>query len=85
MMRTMSSSSEKMVSNRGKRGAAVATARREMSSSPKGTERMSRTRALAIAEIGERLDIGSSEEIVRKGGIAKYPFLFEALNVPLSE
>jgi hypothetical protein len=45
MMRIMSSSGEKIVSSRGKSGAAVAAARRAMSSSPKGTGRMSRTMA----------------------------------------
>src|SRR5215472_9185136 len=45
MMRMMSSSGEKIVRASGNRGAAVAVARREMSSSPKGTERISRTMA----------------------------------------
>lgn len=44
-IRRMSSSGEKIVSRRGKRGAAVAAARRVMSSKPNGTARISRTRA----------------------------------------
>ena len=39
----MSSSGEKIVSRRGKSGAAVAAAKREMSSSPNGIGRISRT------------------------------------------
>src|SRR5271165_2255142 len=39
---------------------------------------------IAIAEIGERLDVGSPEEFLGRGGIA-YPFLLKALNVALSE
>ena len=45
MMRMISSSGEKIVSKRGTSGAAVATARREMSSRPNGTARISRTMA----------------------------------------
>lgn len=41
MIRRMCSSGEKIVSKRGKRGAAVATVRGEMSSRPNGTGRMS--------------------------------------------
>src|SRR5271167_361865 len=39
---------------------------------------------VAIAEIGERLNIGSSEEFLGRAGIAD-PFLFEAFDVALSE
>ena len=45
IIRMMSSSGEKIVSRSGTEGAAVATAKREMSSNPNGTVCMSRTRA----------------------------------------
>jgi hypothetical protein len=37
-----------------------------------------------MAEIGERLNIGSSKEFLGRNGIAG-PFLFKALDVALSE
>ena len=43
IIRLISSSNEKIVSRRGDKGAAVATARRDTSCSPKGTTRISRT------------------------------------------
>src|SRR5271165_1747000 len=39
---------------------------------------------IAIAEIGERLDIGTPEDFLGRGGIAD-PFLLEALDVALSQ
>jgi hypothetical protein len=40
---------------------------------------------IAVAEIGERLDLGSSEKFVGRGGIAEDPFLFDAFDVALSQ
>ena len=45
MMRMMSSSGENTVNKRGKRGAVITTASREISLTPKGTIRISRTTA----------------------------------------
>ena len=40
---------------------------------------------IAVAEIGQRLDIVSSEEFLGTGGIFENPFLFEVANIALSE
>jgi hypothetical protein len=40
---------------------------------------------VAIAEIGERLNIASSEEFLGSNGVSEDPFLFEALDVALND
>src|SRR5215469_15969381 len=54
IIRKMSSSGDQIVNRRGRNGAAVTAARREISSRPKGTVRISRTNAKLLPRSEER-------------------------------